>query len=87
MIFVVHAQYNTGGAVSMLLLVLESRIIAPLVDTPPRPPVTDIPMIAVTLATLKAELEVSAACFADSAVNTLDPDTVNEELQTAAPST
>ena len=71
----------------MLLLLLESRIIAPLVDTPPRPPVTDIPMFAVTLATLKAELEVSAACFAEMAVITLVPDTVNVELQNAGPST
>ena len=71
----------------MLLLLLESRIIAPLVDTFPRPPETVTPVVAATEATLNTELELSTACFVERAVITLVSDTDNVELQKAAPST
>ena len=52
----------------MLLLLLLTLSCAPLVDTPPRPPVTVMPVDAVTVAaltdaTLRLLLLVSVACF------------------------
>ena len=58
----------------MLLLLLTTLSSAPLVATPPRPPDTVRPVVAVivaevTDATLKAELAVNVACFALSPHN------------------
>ena len=52
----------------MLLLLLTTLSCAPFVATPPRPPVIVMPVVADTVAaatdaTLKALLDVSAACF------------------------
>ena len=82
----------------MLLLLLTTLSSAPLVATPPRPPDTVMPVVAVTVAaetdaTPKALLDVNVACFPERAVDTLPipvtvsaPPTVTDELSTAAPS-
>ena len=59
----------------MLLLVLTTLSSAPLVDTPPRPPVMVIPVLAVTELKLTAEDVVSAFCFAPIVVITSCPPT------------
>ena len=70
-----------------MLLLLESLNIAPLVDTPPRPPVMVILLFVVTELKLSVVDAVTAAYFEARAVNTLVPPTVNEPVNTAAPST
>ena len=57
----------------MLLLLLLTLSCAPQLDTFPRPPVIVIPVVAVTEATLRAELDVSVDCFPFSAVATFTP--------------
>ena len=62
----------------MLLLLLTTLSSAPLVATPPRPPDTVRPVVAVivaevTDATLRAELVVSVGCFAASVVDISTP--------------
>ncbi len=49
----------------MLLLLLTTLSCAPLVDTPPRPPVIVMPVVALTVATDTAEL---AACLPEMVV-------------------
>ena len=75
------------GAVVMLLLLLTTLSCAPLVDTPDRPPVIVMPVVAATVATLTADVVVSAACFAEMEVITLLPPTLSVLLTAIFPAT
>ena len=75
------------GAAVMLLLELTTLSCAPLVDTPPRPPVIVMPVLAATVATLTPDVVVSAVCFAAREFNTFVPATVSVPLIVAFPAT
>ena len=71
----------------MLELLLLNLSCAPLVDTPPRPPVTSMPVEACTVATDTADDPDSVDCFPLSAVAIFVPPTVNDPVIDAAPAT
>ncbi len=71
----------------MLELLLLNLSCAPLVDTPDRPPVIVMPVVALTVATLTADDDVSAVCFAAREVITLVPATVSVPLIVVVPPT